>query len=174
MCDVKVKIVKLKEITMPNINKRNLPGYAVQDPGSIHNLEYSDQSGAQKVTEVGRHLIPFGSVATGFTTNVTTVTALPGMGRNLAVYNNAGAVGSITIGATSTITALAPGITDAAGDVGIPCQPNSWTYIAAYDGTFVIASAATLLVFLIDDNTKIKPQAAQSNLSVEPFQPVLA
>ena len=39
-------------------NFRNVPGYKVQDPSIIQNLEYSEAAGSKKVSEVGRHLIP--------------------------------------------------------------------------------------------------------------------
>ncbi len=146
-------------------NIRNLQGYAVQDPATLHNLEYSNSSGAKKVAEVGRHLlpIPYKSAPTviSFKTDVSTATQLPSMGRCLAVYNNAGAVGSITLGEDGTVVSLAPGTTDAAGHVGIPCPPNAWTYIACDNQNWVISSAATLLTFLIDDGTSIKQEAAR-------------
>ncbi len=141
-------------------NIRQLNGYNVQDPSSIDNLEYNPMSGAQKVTEVGRHLIAIPKADGTFTTNVTTATALPSLGRNLAVYNNAGTIASLTLGEDATITVLAAGVTDASGHVGIPLQPNAWTYIACSMQGWAIASAATVLVFLIDDTSYIRQEVA--------------
>ena len=56
-------------------NSRNLPGNNVQDPATLHNLEYNDASGSKKVSEVGRHLLPIPFVNTGviaYTTDAST------------------------------------------------------------------------------------------------------
>lgn len=140
---------------------RNVPGYQVQDPSAIAAMEFSKAAGSKKVSEVGRHLlaIPYitgGSVA--YTTNTTAATALPSPGLCLAVYNNANAVGSITLGTDNTVSSLAPGVTDSTGKVGIPCAPNTWTYIACDSKNWVISSASTLLVFIIDDETSVKTE----------------
>lgn len=141
-----------------------------QDPSAISNFTYNEAAGAQKNTEVGRHLKPLNITATTFTTDATTVRNLPSKGKNLAVYNNAGAVGSITLGFAAntgtelTPTAQAPGAIQAntnGQNVGIACTPNDWTYIACGEQDQVIASAATLLVYLIDDNTSIIPESTR-------------
>lgn len=145
-------------------NQRNIPGDKIRDPASIKNNEHNEAAGSKKVSEVGRHLtaIPFNNAGTiAFTTNATTAKALNNKGMCLAVYNNAGAIGSITLGEDATVTVLAAGVTDAFGHVGIPCAPNAWTYIACAEQNFVIASAATLLVFIIDDNSYIKQEAVK-------------
>lgn len=139
-------------------NIRNISGCNVQDPSIIDNLEYNDAAGSKKVSEVGRHLLPlkFISVgATAYTTDATTARTLDNMGTCLAVYNNSGAVHAVTLNESSSIVALAAGATDSSGHVGIPCAPNSWTYIACGRSNWVITDSATLLVFLIDDNTSI-------------------
>jgi len=139
-------------------NNRQLQGNNAVDPSSIQLMQYSSAAGSQKVSEVGRHLLPLNATGTTFTTNATTSIALPNQGCCLAVYNNAGTVGSITLGeSASTNLSLAVGVTDSVGHVGIPCAPNAWTYIACSVQQWVIASAATLLVFLVDDNTYIRP-----------------
>jgi hypothetical protein len=125
------------------------------DSGAVISHSYNEYAGAQKNTEVGRHLKPLKSDATTFTTDATTARAIP-PGRNLAVYNNAAGIGAVTLGEDATVTALAAGVTDAGGHVGIPCKPGDWTYIACYDKTFVKATASTLLVFLIEDDTSVK------------------
>lgn len=142
------------------INKlqRSQKGKAVQDPSSIQSMTYNHQVGAQKNMEMGHHLIP---IFTGgsYTTNVTTAIAIPKRGITLAVYNNNAALGSITLGMDNTIAALAAGTTDVNGNVGIACKPNDWTYIATYDKHFVRASAATLLVYVVADDTSISSQS---------------
>lgn len=147
------------------INKRTIPGPATQDPSTIAAHTYNEASGAQKNAEVGRHLMPLQTGATTWSTNATTAVKLPSKGKNLAVYNNANAVGSITLGDTDFVpTSQAPGAVQASTNgrnVGIACAPNDWTYIACGDQDQVIASAATLLVYLIDDPTSIKTEASR-------------
>lgn len=143
------------------IMKRNIPGNSVQDPGAIDVLEYNNASGAMKVSENGRHLLPLPTptVGNGYTTTPTTAYALPGAGRNLAVYNSTGTAGSITFGTDNTVTALAGGTTDSAGRVGLPCPGNSWSYFAGGYSNWVISSASTLFVFLINDDSSIQAVA---------------
>lgn len=125
------------------------------DPGSAMNNTYNQYSGAQKNMEVGRHLKPLKADATTYTTDASTARAIP-PGKNIAVYNNNAAIGAVTLGEDNTVSALAAGVTDANGHVGIPCKPNDWTFIACYDKTWIKSTAATLLVFLIEDDTSVK------------------
>lgn len=148
------------------INKRTIPGGAVQDPSIIAAHTYNEPSGAQKNTEVGRHLKPLQVDATTWSTQANAAAVkLPGKGKNLAVYNNAGAVGSVTLGDTAfPPTSQAPGVVQASTqgrNVGIACPPNDWTYIACGDQDQVISSAATLLIYLIEDATSIKQEASR-------------
>lgn len=141
---------------------RNVPGHQVQDPSAIAAMEFSKSAGAKKVSEVGRHLLAIPYINAGsldYTTDASTARALPNAGLCLAVYNNANAVGSVTLGADGTVASLAPGVTTTAGNVGVPCAPNAWTYIACDSKKFVITSAATLLVFIIDDETAVKTES---------------
>jgi hypothetical protein len=144
-------------------NNRTVPGANTMDPNAIMNNQYNDAAGSQKVSEVGRHPLPFPYISGGavaYTTNLTTPLPLPKKGMGLAVYNNSAAVHAITLGesATSPASALAAGATDANGHVGIPCTPNAWTYIATGLKNWVIADSASLLVFLISDNSLIVNQ----------------
>ena len=135
-----------------------MPGDHVQDPSAIAAMEFSEPVGSQKVSEMGRHLVPIPYISGGaiaYTTDASTARVLPSAGKCLAVYNNDTAVASITLG-TTTPVALGVGATDASGHVGIPCKPADWTYIACDSNTWVISSAATLLVFIIDDRTAVK------------------
>jgi hypothetical protein len=146
---------------MPQIKDRQLPGDQSRDPSLIDLLTYNERAGARKSTEVGRALLPLGDGAGGFTTNASTAPrVLPSAGLNLAVYNNSGSVGAVTVG-DNTMTAQAPGAVQISGSnafVGVPCQPNAWTYLAAYQWNWVAANASTLLVFIIDDPTFIMSQ----------------
>lgn len=146
---------------MAIINKRNVPGNKVKDTAIIANLIYSESSGAQKNSEVGRYLVPLKSDATTYTTDATTARALPSPGRNLAVYNNNTAIGAVTLGTDSTVSALAAGVVDASGNVGIACKPGDWTYIACSEKSWVKSTAATLLVYLIEDDSFIRAEASR-------------
>jgi hypothetical protein len=126
------------------------------DPGSIQSHMYNEAAGAQKNMEVGRHLKPIQVDATTWSTDCSTARRLPSKGKNLAVYNNAGAIGAVTLGDAAGMTALAAGATDASGNVGIPCPAGQWTYIACNDKQFVRSTASTLLVFLIEDDTSVQ------------------
>lgn len=150
-------------------NIRNLNGYSVQDPSIIENLTYNPQAGARKVAEVGRQLLPIPLSGTTWTTTPTAATALPSLGRNLAVYNNSSSVGTITLGTSSAVTSLGVGAINAVGQAGIPCMPNSWTYIACGMQQWVISSASTLIVFLIGDTSYIMQEVANySNPNYSP------
>jgi len=144
-------------------NQRTQEGATIQDPGAINNIEHNPAAGAQKNIDVGGHLIPLKIISgstLAYTTDASTRRALDNLGVSLAVYNNAATMGSITLGEDNTVTSLAAGVTDAAGHVGIPCPPNSWTRISAGTQNWVIASAATLMVFVVDDHTQIKQEVA--------------
>lgn len=140
------------------MNKRNVKGQIAVDTALIANNEYNEASGARKQIDVGPKLLPLDVGTATPTTNATVLKALPSMGRSIAVYNN-GALASITFGVAGQAS-LAPGVVDAVTKaVGIPCQPNTWTYLSAGSATHVIASAATLLVFLIDDQSLLIKQS---------------
>jgi hypothetical protein len=146
---------------MANQNIRSVQGGNPYDPSGIASMEFNPAAGSQKVSEVGRSLLPLKYIAGGttltYTTDASTARILDNPGTCLAVYNNSGSIGSITLGSgNSAPTVLAPGVTNVNGGVGIPCAPNSWTYIACSANNWVIASAATLLVFVVEDNTAIK------------------
>ena len=144
------------------IKIRNIPGQSIVDPSTLENLQYNNSAGSKKTSEVGRHLLPINTDGATYSTNMSgTPQVLPSQGRNLAVYNNSGSLGSVTLGEDATLVSLAPGATDANGHVGIPCKPNDWTYIACAGSQWVISSAATLLVFLIDDDSSIKQEAVR-------------
>lgn len=142
----------------PVIKNRQLAGDKSRDPSIIELLTYNEKAGARKSIEVGRALIPLGDGAGGYTTNASTAPrVLPSAGRNLAIYNNAGAIGAVTVG-DNTMTAQAAGAVQISGSnvfVGVPCPAGQWTYLAAGQWNYVAATAATLLVFLIDDDTYI-------------------
>lgn len=124
------------------------------DSASIDNLTFNQRAGALKNMEVGRVLVGLDLDATTKTTDASTARALPYKGACLAIYNNSSSVAAITLGSDSSITALAPGAC-AGGNVGVPCTPNDWTFLACYDKQWVKTTASVLLVFLIADDTTV-------------------
>jgi hypothetical protein len=117
---------------------------------------------------MGQHLLPLPvpGVGTGYTTDVSSAAyALPGAGKSLAVYNNSSSLEAITFGSDNTVTALAAGVTDSSGRVGLPCLPNQYTILAGGYSNWVISTSSNLLVFLINDNTSITVQAQAFNNS---------
>ena len=134
---------------------RVIDNATLQDPNQIKSIEYNPQSGGQKSLAVGPHLIPIPIAGGLFTTNVTTATAIPYLGANLAIYNSTGTVGTVTIGGIG-VTSQAIGVSDVNGNVGTACAPNSYTYLSMGYNQYIIASAATLFVYLIEDPTQIQ------------------
>jgi len=120
-------------------------------------IEYNPASGGQKSLTVGPRLLPIPIVTAGtpgLTTDCSGKVILPFLGAILAIYNNAGAAGSVTISPASA-NSLAIGATDSAGNVGVACPPNAWTYISAGNNQYIVTSAATLIVYIIEDPTKL-------------------
>lgn len=149
---------------MSQIKNRSIPGDQVRDPSSVDLLTYNEKAGARKSLTVGPALIPLGDGAGSFTTNATTRKALPSAGSQLAIYNNAAAVASVTVGDV-TVASQAPGAIQTSGTnvfVGVAIPANSWLYLSSAQWTYVIASAATVLVYLIDDPTYIVTQPANN------------
>jgi hypothetical protein len=121
------------------------------DQGSIFNNSFNTASGSFKVSEVGHKLKPL-LVAGSYTTDFTTSRKI-GKGATLAFYNTTGSAAAVTIG-DSAITALAVGVTNAQGSVGIPVPPNSWLYLNSYDQEYCI-TAAGIKSFIVEDHTSI-------------------
>lgn len=147
----------------PTIKNRQVDGAGSRDQSSIDLLIYNERSGARKSMEVGRALLPLQNGAASWTTNASAAPiALPAAGKNLAIYNNSSTVYSVTVG-DSTMTAQAVGAVQSGATapfVGVPCQPNSWTYLSTGQWNFVATNNASLQVFLIDDPTFIITQPA--------------
>jgi hypothetical protein len=134
-------------------NQRVVNNDSLNSGLDIVSILYNPASGAQKSLIVGPRYLPI-QISGGYTTNASAGLILPQLGMILAIYNNAGAVGSITIGGSAT-TSLAVGATDANGNVGVACPPNAWTYISAGNNQYVFTSAATLLVYAMEDPTRL-------------------
>lgn len=124
------------------------------DSGAVDNNTYNDQAGVRKVSDFGKALKPL-LVGGSYVTAINAAAVKIQMGSAIAIYNNSGSVASITFGSDNTVASLAPGVTSVAGDVGIPLMPNSWTYLNNYNKEWAITSAASALVFLIEDDTNV-------------------
>jgi hypothetical protein len=161
---------------MSNKYNRVINNRFLQDPLQIEAAEYNPASGGKKSLTVGPRLIPIPVITAGaiaWTTNVTTVTGLPALGLNLAIYNNSGTAGSVTVGQAATVTSQAIGVVDANGNVGVACAPNSYTYLSMGYNQWIIASAATLIVYIIEDPTYIAqetgPYTQQNAANTQPI-----
>jgi hypothetical protein len=136
----------------------------------IVSIEYNPASGAQKSLIVGPRYLPI-QISGGYTTNASAGLILPQLGAILAIYNTAGTAGSVTIGGPAT-TSLAIGATDANGNVGVACAPNAYTYISAGNNQYIFTSASTLLVYVMEDPTRIiQETGAFINQNVPGFAP---
>ncbi len=144
-------------VEKPNKKIRQMDGRGVEDPANINNLTYNEASGGFKSIEIGPFFKPLRIGASSYTTDATTARAVK-KGAMIAVYNNSGTIGAITCGDSAAMAALTVGATDANGNVGIPCAPNTWTYISTYEKQFIRTTAATLLTFIIEDETYISSQ----------------
>ncbi len=145
-------------------NNRSIDITSLQDPNGIKAAEYNPPSGGQKSLIVGPRFLPISNVTAGtpgWTTNISTVTAIPYLGAILAIYNNASTAGSVTIGQTSSITAQAIGGVDSNGNVGVACPPNSYTYVSMGYNQWIIGSASTLICYIMEDPTKITQESGQ-------------
>ena len=124
------------------------------DPQTAASNTYNDAAGGQKNIDIGPKFLPI-SIGTGsWTTDATTARQMQA-GTSIAIYNTSATAYAVTFGQTSAVVAQAAGAVDAAGNVGIPCAGSSWTYVAAGADTWLITSNAALLVFIIDDHTKL-------------------
>jgi hypothetical protein len=132
-------------------------------------LEYNPASGGQKSLIVGPKYIPI-PIASGWTTNAAAGLVLPSLGLCLAIYNNSGTAGSITSSPAVT-TSQAIGAVDGSGNVGVACPPNAWTYLSMGLNQYIITSAATLIVYIIEDPTMIQPQSPYAQQNVPGFVP---
>lgn len=115
---------------------------------------YNDYAGAQKNLSVGPVLQPIRN-GSSWTCDATAVKELPS-GTQIAIYNNDTAVGAVAFSSTSTVTIGAVGSVDANGSPTIACKPSDWTYLCCGERTFIQTSAATLLVYVIQDDTVLK------------------
>lgn len=132
----------------------------------VQSIEYNPASGGQKSLIVGPRLLPI-RIAGGYTTNVTTATAIPYRGANLAIYNSSGTAGSVTVGQDATVTSQAIGVSDANGNVGVAIAPNAYTYLSMGNNQWIIGSAATLFVYVVEDPTMFiqqTPPLVQQNI----------
>jgi hypothetical protein len=146
---------------LPSTSKRDQTAPTrMLDPNAALSYGFNNPAGAFKQVKVGPHLIPFTNDGSTYTVDASGGVNLGALGQQLAIYNNSGTVGSVTISPASAAS-LAPGVVDGNNNVGVPCMPNGWTYLSCGDSSWVITSASTLLVFIIEDDTVLKgnPQA---------------
>jgi hypothetical protein len=144
-------------VNKPNKKIRQVDGRAIEDAASIANLTYNEAGGAQKNLQVGPFLKPLNNGSGGFTTNATAALSIR-KGTSIAVYNNSGTAQAISFGDSSAMAALAAGVTDVNGNVGMACKPNDWSYFNSDEKSWIRADSGSLIVYLIKDESYISSQ----------------
>lgn len=139
-------------------NQRVIDIAWVNSGNDADSIEYNPASGACKSLKIGPRLLPISNGAASWTTNATTALALPWPGATLYIYNNAATAGSVTVGQSAAVTSQAIGAVDANGNVGVACPPYSYTYLSMGNNQWIISSAATLIVYMVEDPTKFIQQ----------------
>jgi hypothetical protein len=144
-------------MTVPANKKiRQMKGSTVEDVLNAASLTFNRASGGQKNLGVGPHLKPLlvDPATNTYSTDATTARTLrPGV--LLAIFNKGSSVYSVTLGSDTSVAALAVGVTNSNGEVGIPCKPGDWTYLSTFDKRTVITNNNNLVVFVVEDDTYI-------------------
>lgn len=151
--------------------QRQIDNAFLNGPYDAKAIEYNPASGGQKSLIVGPRLLPI-QISGGYTTNASGGLILPTLGLTLAIYNNSGTAGSVVI-SHAAAASLAIGVTDINGNVGVACPPNAWSYISAGNNQYIITSAATIIVYVIEDPTFIRQETGafipQNNGNTQPI-----
>lgn len=153
-------------------NQRVVDNKFLNSPHDADSIQHNPPSGGKKVLHVGPRLLPIPTGLNSWTTNCTAATALPMQGQTVWIYNSAGTAGSVTVGQSAAVTSQAIGAVDANGNVGVACPPNAWMQLSLGANQWIIASAATLFVYLVEDPTWIIQESgpyAQQNPTILPI-----
>lgn len=132
--------------------KRTPKNMANISQGDVTANTYNPRAGAQKTLTVGPQLMtPNGATQViGQDMSAAAVKVLPGTA--LALYNNAGAVAWVAMNKAADAALTAPtGFTNA-----IPLKPNDWTYLNMGENDQMRTSAATVGVYIIEDDTSFQ------------------
>jgi hypothetical protein len=125
------------------------------DAGSSEGVIYNKYAGAQKNIEVGSNLKPIKLSETSWTLDATTARRV-GKGAQVFIYNNSSTVYTVRFGSTSSVTSGAVADIDANGQATLPCKANDWTRVSSGTLDWMIANNASLLVYLLIDDTEIR------------------
>lgn len=132
--------------------KRSPKNTAALGSNDIASMVANARAGANKTLAVGPQLAtPNGATQVqGATANAAAVKYPPGTA--LALYNNAGAVAWVTMNKAADGALAAPtGIANA-----IPLKPNDWTLLNMGENDQLQTSAATVGVYVIEDDTSFQ------------------
>lgn len=109
---------------------------------------YNDRAGAVKSLSVGpQYKIPAGQTTTR-ALDASAGIQMPA-GTSLALYNNSGTVAWVTM-SSAAIGAAPSGLAN-----GIPLIVNGWTYLNMGEHTNIRTSAATVGVYIVEDDTQL-------------------
>ena len=134
--------------------KRGIPTANTEDAASVDLMTYSRQSSSHKTTSVGPSLAPLYN-GSAFTTDASAGITLPSKGCLLAFYNSDTSVHSVTLSTLASTTALAAGVTNTNGDVGVPVAAGTWLYLSAFINQFLIVDNNKLLSYIVQDDTTV-------------------
>jgi hypothetical protein len=138
--------------------KRVPKNQATLGANDIAGMVVNTRAGANKTLIVGGQLKTPSSatqvVATDFSAGKSVTP-----GTSLALYNNSGTVAWATMNQVALGALIAP----SSGTTGIPLAPNAWTYLNMGDNDTFQTSAATVLAYIIQDDTtfQYKPSDQQ-------------
>jgi hypothetical protein len=140
-------------------NLKRTSGNQALDSGTIANIGFNEAAGVHKVAQAGLKLKPLPLTGTTFTTDASTIRKIQ-PGSTLALFNNNTTVAAFRLSKKEDAAALAAGAVDNTagdgfGDVGVPVAAGAWHYTNAVDCDNIITSAATLLVFLVEDESRV-------------------
>lgn len=126
----------------------NKPGSSM-DAGSLVSTQSNPYSGAQKVLEAGPDFQKQSGNAfvSGQDASAGISVAPWSM---MWLYNNASAVAWVALSTAAIGSAPSNFAT------GIPLPPNAWTLLASGENSFIRTSAATVGLYLVNDDTNVR------------------
>ena len=119
---------------------------SANDIGAITSATHNAYAGAQKVLQVGPDFQKQGTNAYVSGQDFSTGGSVSPWD-TLWIYNNSSSVAWIAL-STATIAAAPTGFSN-----GIPLPPNSWSQLSTGPNSFVYTSAATVGVYVMNDDT---------------------
>jgi hypothetical protein len=133
-------------------NKRVSQNSSVMDSGAIAAAAFNAYSGADKVVMSGPDFkkISTNNFTSGQTANAAGIPVK--VGGILWLYNNSGSVAWFVLSTDAAVGA------PSSFSTGIPLAANSWFQVACGENSIVRTSAATVGVYIMNDDTTLVDQ----------------